>query len=198
MTLKGDDILANKKKEKAEEIRQPDVQEETSASQTNKEPSCDEQELPKEDLQGEIERLTNENAQLKDQLLRTLAEFDNFRKRSQKEKDSIYPDATAKAVNAFLPVKDNFERAFLVEGQGDPQEFIKGMHMVLTQLENGLASLGVTEMGQVGDTFDPSLHNAVMHVEDDQFGENVICEVFQKGYMLKDKVIRHAMVKVAN
>jgi len=194
MTWKGDDNLANKKPQNTGETPQPDVQEEQNTPEATAKNPCD----APQDLQAELERLTNENAELKDQLLRTLAEFDNFRKRSQKEKDSIYPDATAKAVNAFLPVKDNFERAFLMEDQGDPQEFIKGMHMVLAQLESGLASLGVTEMGQVGDAFDPSLHNAVMHTEDESFGENVICEVFQKGYMLNDKVVRHAMVKVAN
>jgi len=188
MTLKGDDNLANKKK--TAEQAEAEVQTQQPCEETTQ-PVLTEQE-------EKIAQLEKEIAQLKDQLLRSLAEFDNFRKRSQKEKDSIYPDATAKAVSAFLPVRDNFERAFLMESQGDAQDFIKGMHMVLTQFDAGLASLGVTEMGNVGDVFDPSLHNAVMHVEDDTLGENTICEVFQKGYMLKDKVIRYAMVKVAN
>ena len=165
--------------------------------QTESEETAD----PQEQLavvQKELEAAKEELAKVKDQMLRTLAEYDNYRKRTQCEKERIYPDAIADAVMQILPVKDNLERSFACEGKSDSQAFVEGIHMVYNQLEEGLKKLGVEECGAVGDAFDPTIHNAVMHVEDENLGEQVICEVFQKGYRLKDKVIRHAMVKVAN
>ena len=140
--------------------------------------------------------LEEENAQLKDKLLRTLAEYDNFRKRSQKEKESIYPDAVADTVQNFLPVLDNFERAMAFECTDE--EFRKGMDLIQKAFNEALTKLGIEEIPALGQAFDPNLHSAVMHVEDENFAENTICEVFQKGYKLGDRVIRFAMVKVAN
>ena len=131
-----------------------------------------------------------------DAYLRLLAEYDNYRKRSQKEKDSLYADIKADTVTKFLPVYDNLVRA-LKQGTED-EAYRKGVEMIMNQFCTTLQKLGVEKIEALGQTFDPTLHNAVMHVEDDEKGENEIVEVFQDGFMLGDKVIRFAMVKVAN
>jgi molecular chaperone GrpE len=173
------------------------------------EPARDAQEEAKEDGKKEkrrfrkpskeeekIEELEKEQAALNDRYLRLCAEYDNFRKRSQKEKDALYGDVKANAVSAFLPVYDNLERA-LKQGTED-EAYRKGVEMIMTQFCTTLEKLGVTPIECQGEKFDPALHNAVMHVEDEEKGENEIVEVFQKGFKLGDKVIRFAMVKVAN
>ena len=129
----------------------------------------------------------------KDKYMRMIAEYDNFRKRTQKEKENTYADAYADAVNAILPVLDNLERA---EKYDDPEAVKKGVSMTLKAATDTFAKLGITEVETK--TFDPNLHNAVMHIEDDRFGEGEIVEVLQKGYRKGDKIIRYAMVKVAN
>ena len=131
-----------------------------------------------------------------DGYLRLAAEYDNFRKRSQREKDGIYADARAATVEKFLPVYDNLERA--LSQQTTDEAFKKGVEMTMNQLVNVFEALGVKAFGTAGEAFDPALHNAVMHCEDEALGENVIAEVFQKGFTLGDKVVRFAMVKVAN
>ena len=131
-----------------------------------------------------------------DAYLRLLAEYDNYRKRSQKEKDSLYADIKADTVTKFLPVYDNLVRA-LKQGTED-EAYRKGVEMIMNQFCSTLEKLGVTKTDSLGQKFDPKFHNAVMHVEDDEKGENEIVEVFQDGFMLGDKVIRFAMVKVAN
>ncbi len=143
-----------------------------------------------------IEALEKEQAVLNDRYLRLCAEYDNFRKRSQKEKDALYGDIKANTVSAFLPVYDNLERA-LKQGTED-EAYRKGVEMIMTQFCSTLEKLGVTPIECLGEKFDPTLHNAVMHVDDEEKGENEIVEVFQKGFKLGDKVIRFAMVKVAN
>ena len=145
---------------------------------------------------AELESLKAQAAQQEDKFLRLAAEYDNYRRRTAKEKESIWSDAKAEAVQAFLPVYDNLERALKQETADEA--FKKGVEMTMTQLKTVLEKLGITEVPALGQTFDPNLHNAVMHVEDENFGENTICEVFQAGFMLGDKVIRFAMVKVAN
>ena len=135
-------------------------------------------------------------AQEHDNYLRLCAEYDNFRKRSQREKDGIYADARASTVEKFLPVYDNLERA--LSQQTADEAFKKGVEMTMNQLVNVLDGLGVTIFGAAGETFDPAIHNAVMHCEDEALGENVIAEVFQKGFKLGDKIVRFAMVRVAN
>ena len=131
-----------------------------------------------------------------DRYLRLLAEYDNYRKRSQKEKDSLYADVKSDTVAKFLPVYDNLVRA-LAQSTED-EAYRKGVEMIMTQFNTTLEKLGATRIESLGQKFDPSLHNAVMHVEDEEKGENEIVEVFQEGFMMGEKVIRYAMVKVAN
>jgi len=158
----------------------------------------------REDLQKELDGLRKkldaaqrELEHQKDLLLRTAAEYDNYRKRTAKEKQSAYADATSEAVQAFLPVEDNLERA-LAQKECSAQDLRKGVEMVQKQMRAALGKLGVTEMGKEGEPFDPAVHSAIAHVEDKGSGENTVTKVFQKGYKIGDKVVRHAMVQVAN
>ena len=148
----------------------------------------------KEDAPGPTPE--QELAAANDRYLRLMAEYDNFRKRSQKEKESLYGDIKVSAVKEFLPVYDNLQRALAAETSDEA--YRRGVEMIMAQFEKTLEKLGVTEIKSLGEKFDPKLHNAVMHVDDEEKGENEIVEVFQKGFMLGDKVIRFAMVKVAN
>ena len=143
----------------------------------------------KPDLKAEMDALN-------DKYLRICAEYDNFRKRSQKEKDSLYGDVKAETLKKFLPVYDNLVRA-LAQSTED-EAYRRGVEMIMNQFNVTMEKLGVTEIECLGKKFDPAFHNAVMHVEDEEKGENEIVEVFQKGFMMGDKVIRFAMVKVAN
>ena len=136
-------------------------------------------------------------AQMKDQLLRTMAEFDNYRKRTTKEKEQIFNRGVSYVVEAILPVIDNLERALSVAKDRE-DNFVKGVEMTYNQMISALKNLGVEQMEALGQPFDPHFHDAMQHVEDDQYGENEIVEVFQKGYMLNDVVIRPSLVKVAN
>lgn len=147
-------------------------------------------------LSEELEHLKASLSAKEEQYLRLAAEYDNFRKRSQKEKESIYADAKADALTAFLPVYDNLERALKQETADEAYK--KGVEMTMNQLKTVLEKLGITEIEALGQPFDPALHNAVMHIEDENFGENTVAEVFQAGFRLGDKVVRFAMVKVAN
>ncbi len=145
------------------------------------------------ELKEKLSAAEGEIAEQKDKYLRLLAEYDNFRRRSQKEKESIYSDAYGEALKALLPVADNLELAVRYS-EGD--KVVEGVKMVLNQLHDALSKMGIEEIETK--TFDPNVHNAVMHVEDDAYGEGEIVEVFQKGYRKGDKIIRYAMVKVAN
>ena len=186
--------------ETAGDTAQPDKQDEHAGNtqeDSKEEGKKDKRRFRKPSKEEEkIEALEKEQAVLNDRYLRLCAEYDNFRKRSQKEKDALYGDVKANAVSAFLPVYDNLERA-LKQGTED-EAYRKGVEMIMTQFCTTLEKLGVTPIDCLGEKFDPSLHNAVMHVEDEEKGENEIVEVFQKGFKLGDKVIRFAMVKVAN
>ena len=166
--------------------------EETKAPETEK--VKPEKKKNKKDL--EIESLKAELEQKSDLLLRTAAEFDNFKKRTEREKASVAEFAKAGLIKQLLPILDNIDRASLVEK--DTPDYIKGIEMIVKQFEGIAANLGITEVAQVGDTFNPEMHEAVMHVEDETLGENVIADVLQKGYKIGDTVIRAAMVKVAN
>lgn len=132
----------------------------------------------------------------KEKYLRLAAEYDNYRKRTQKEKDSLYGDIKADTLRKFLPVYDNLERA--LKQETEDEAYRRGIEMIMTQFENTMTALGVTEIKAQGEKFDPEKHNAVMHVEDESLGENEIVEVFQKGFAMGEKIIRFAMVKVAN
>ena len=138
-------------------------------------------------------------ADLTDRLKRSMAEFDNFRKRSEKEKATMFDMGARSIVEKILPVVDNFERAMVAAPkEGDGKAFADGITMIYNQLKKTLEDLGVKPIDCVGQAFDPNFHNAVMHVEDESLGENVVAEELLKGYMYKDSVLRHSMVKVAN
>lgn len=147
------------------------------------------------ELEKKLEAAQQELAAANDKYMRMIAEYDNYRRRTAKEKDGIYADAYADALTGILPIIDNLERAV---GVGEAEALQKGLSMTLKGAEDALAKMGVTSFGQKGETFDPERHNAVMHVEDEAFGENEITEVFQKGYAKGDKILRFAMVIVAN
>lgn len=131
-----------------------------------------------------------------DHLKRNMAEFDNFKKRMQKEKESMYSTIVADFVSELLPVMDNFEKA--VDAETKDESYKNGMKMIYSQIDDLLKKAGVEEIEALGKEFDPNYHEAVMHIEDDKYKEKEIVEVFRKGYKLGDKVIRHTMVKVAN
>ena len=134
---------------------------------------------------------------VKDQFTRLTAEYDNYRKRTTKEKDNIYQDARADTIKAFLAVYDNLERAAASEG-GDDSPHKQGLVMIFGQFKELLGKLGVTEIEALGKPFDPEKMNAVMHIDDESLGENVVAQVFQAGFQVGDKIVRHAIVQVAN
>ncbi|MEG1255122.1 nucleotide exchange factor GrpE [Clostridium sp.] len=144
---------------------------------------------------AENKELKEEIDSLKDKLLRTVAEYDNFRKRTIKEKENIYTEACTDVLKEMLPVLDNLQRAISVDGNAE--DLKKGIEMTVNQFCGSLEKLGVEEIPSEGD-FDPNFHNAVMHVEDENIGKNQVVEVFQSGYKKGNKVLRHSMVKVAN
>lgn len=151
----------------------------------------------KDSLDSELENIRNQLSQVNDKLLRTLAEYDNYRKRTQKEKEAIYFDSKSEIIMKLLPVIDNFERAEKAD-QPDFETYKKGMDMIFSQLTEAVKSLGVESFGVPGDSFDPNMHNGVMHTQDEELGENVVADVFIKGYKMGDKILRPASVKVAN
>ena len=167
-----------------EETLQPEIEAEAPAEETPVEPAA-----PAVDWQRKYE-------EAHDAHLRLAAEYDNFRKRTLKEKEASYGNGKADAVAKLLPVYDNLERALKQETAD--AAFKKGVEMTMTELVKILTSLGVEIFGEAGETFDPNLHNAVLHIDDENFGENVIAQVFQKGFKIGDKVVRFAMVQVAN
>lgn len=146
-------------------------------------------------LADENKKLENELSTVKDRLLRMSAEYDNFRKRTAKEKEGIYSDACEDVLKYIFPVLDNLERAASV--QGSVEDIKKGIEMTLRQFKDSLEKLQIEEV-PTADGFDPNLHNAVMHIDDNSFGKNEVVEVFQKGYKRGSKILRHSMVKVAN
>ena len=166
---------------------------------SKKEEEILQEEVAEEAADAEVVEETREEADelalLNDKYLRLVAEYDNYRKRTAKEKESIYPEAKVGVVAAFLPVMDNLERALATAGD-DP--IYEGVKMISKQFTEVLKSIGVEEIPAVGEKFDPDFHNAVMHIDDENYGENEICEEFQKGYKLGERIIRYSMVKVAN
>lgn len=137
--------------------------------------------------------------ELTDKVARQMAEFDNFRKRTEREKSQMYEVGAKDIIEKILPVVDSFERGFAAAGEDKKEDpFVEGMDKVYKQLVTTLEEAGVKAIEAVGQPFDPEFHNAVMHIEDESLGENVVAEEFQKGYMYRDSVVRHSMVKVAN
>ena len=201
--------MSKEQKTETAEVEQEKTEtaaEETKAEKTEAAPEAeaaedkkeDKKEEKKEDKPAEKTEETKPaaDAAMNDKYLRLCAEYDNYRKRSQKEKDALYGEVKASALKSFLPVYDNLVRA--LNQSTEDEAYKKGVEMIMAEFKKTMEKLGVTEMDCLGKTFDPAFHNAVMHVEDETKGENEIVEVFQQGFMLGDKVIRFAMVKVAN
>lgn len=185
----------NAEPEKESTQQQPEG---TTASAPQKEPSKRKEKKEKKDQQAEkLDAMQKELDAQKDQYLRLAAEYDNFRKRSQREREAAFNDSKAAVLTEILPVIDNFERASQNKEAGY-EDFQKGIDMTFQQLMEIMKKLGVEAFGKEGDPFDPNIHNAVMHVEDETLDENIVTDVFSKGYQLGDRVLRHAMVKVAN
>ena len=194
---------SKKKKTKAEpEAEAEQTVPETEAAEEAAKPEAEEpkqEEKPAEEPKAKAEKEPDFKSQLaaeKDKYLRLLAEYDNFRRRSQKEKENIYTDVRGETLKKFLPVYDSLWRALTQTAEDDPSR--KGLEMIMTQYENALSQLGVSLIEAVGQPFDANFHNAVMHVEDESVGENIVVEEFEKGFKIGDKVLRYSVVKVAN
>lgn len=183
----------SKKEKQNETLQQEPVVEEQDVKQ---EAAAEPEETAVDPLLSKLESLKDQVAGQEDKYLRLAAEYDNYRKRTAKEKESLWTDVKADTAGAFLPVYDNLERA-LKQDTAD-EAFKKGVEMTMNQLKEVLTKLGITEIPAQGQPFDPKYHNAVMHVEDESLGQNVVAEVFQTGFQCGEKVIRFAMVKVAN
>lgn len=175
-----------------EEVVHPSEEEVTIEEEAAVTPPNSEEEVPLVPEEELEEQLRKEE----EKYLRLLAEYDNFRKRSQRERDAAWTTAKAETAEAFLPVYDNLERA--LKQETSDEAYAKGVEMIMTQMKTVLENLGVEEIAALGKPFDPELHNAVMHIEDEALGDNIVVEVFQTGFQINGKVIRHAMVKVAN
>ena len=187
--------MAKKHEEPEKNEKEPAAPEAAKQAEAPKQPEGSKQKAESKQPDA-LEQAKAAQAQEHDQFLRLAAEYDNFRKRTQREKDGIYQDAVADTVKKFLPVYDNLERA--LHHETADEAYKKGVEMTLTELVKILDALGVKPFGEAGETFDPQRHNAVMHIEDESLGENVVAEEFQKGYLYRDSVVRHSMVKVAN
>lgn len=197
----NDEILEETEQESAEDMSQEQTDAQAAENQPDdKDVQTDDKKRffgkKKDKKDKQIEDLT---AQLDDLRKRNLAEFENFRKRTEKEKSTMFDMGAKSVVEKLLPIIDNFERGFAglsEEQMSDP--FVSGMDMVYKQLVKALADMGVEPIEAVGKPFDPNLHNAVMHVEDENLGENTVAQEFQKGYLYHGSVVRHSMVQVAN
>ena len=192
----------SKKKEKKDPVQETpmapeeEILEEQSEPVQETEPQADAAVEEPEGAPEETGPSAEEALIPKEQFLRLAAEYDNYRKRTAREKENLWTEAKADTVQAFLPVYDNLERA-LKQDTAD-EAYKKGVEMIMAQMKEVFAKLGVTEIEAQGQPFDPNLHNAVMHIEDENLGENTVAQVFQAGFMLGEKVIRFAMVQVAN
>ena len=191
--------MSKKEKQKKAAAAEPAAETEPVKEETDEvsaEQMPNEEPAKEEAGQSEAEKLRAELAREHDQYLRLAAEYDNFRKRSRKEKEALYTDVKAETVAKFLPVFDDLERALANETADEAYK--KGVELTMAGLRKVMTGLGVEEFGETGDPFDPNAHNAVMHIENEELGENVLAQVFQKGFRIGEKVIRHAVVQVAN
>ena len=186
-----EEVPEEKPAEEIKEEAKPEEKKDKKASKRDKKT-----EEKKSEEQKAEDAHAAEIAAMNDKYLRLYAEYDNYRKRSQKEKDNLYGDIKADVLGKFLPVYDNLERA--LAQKTEDEAYRRGVEMIMAQFKATMEKLGVTEIESLGQKFDPNLHNAIMHVDDEEKGENEIVEVFQQGFRIGDKVIRFAMVKVAN
>lgn len=175
--------------ENSDEILVENIEETKSEETSN--------EVLENELLDKLQKKEKECEEYLDMLKRTMADFDNFRKRTQKEKEGLYDEGFSEAVKQILPVLDNFERA-VAYTDSENKSIIDGIEMILKMFKDVLQKMGVEEIPSMGEKFDPDYHNAIMHIEDESLEENTIADVMQKGYKYKDKIIRHSMVKVAN
>ena len=190
--------MSEKKKKDMEQPEQtaPETAQETPAEETPEVPEVEETFTVSREQMEQFESLAKLLSDGNDKYLRLAAEYDNYRKRTTKEKESIYSDAKLDTVKPFLDVADNLDRAVSQFEEGDPHR--QGVEMICKQFTAVLEKLGVTEIEALGQPFDPEKHNAVMHIDDESLAENTVAEVFRKGYQMGDRVVRFAMVKVAN
>ena len=186
-------------KEETEEQKQ-DVQTEGEASEeVSEEASSKNKKISKKEKKEKKDKKDIKIEELNDRLMRLMAEYDNYRKRTDREKSAMYEMGVRAIIEKIIPVIDNFERGFDSISEEDKENpFVQGMDKIYTQFVTTLEEMGVKAIEAVGKEFDPNMHNAVMHVEDESLGENMVAEEFQKGYMYKDVVVRCSMVKVAN
>lgn len=195
--------MEENKEVKNEELKDEEVKEENDIKETdnveqtesNETDEVNEEDMEENKLEEENKKLQEELDLTKDRLLRLTAEYDNYRKRTAKEKEGIYSDAYVDVLKEIVPILDNLERA--IAADGSIEDLKKGIEMTIKGCKDSFGKLGVEEIDASGE-FDPNLHNAVMHIEDENLGKNVVAEVFQKGYKKDEKIIRHTMVKVAN
>ena len=197
---KNDDVTAETETEETEEVTEESCEAEENSEETDTEEKTEKSE-EKKGLFGKKKKDKKDEKieELTDRVKRQMAEFDNFRKRTEKEKASMYEIGAREIIEKILPVVDNFERglATIPEEEKD-SPFADGMTKIYKQMMTAFEEMGVKAIDAVGEEFNPDYHNAVMHVEDEEAGENVVVEEFQKGYLYKDHVVRHSMVKVAN
>ncbi len=179
-----------------DDLRTPDMDSEAQDVTTQSEDTEIQAEQTVIEEPDPLTQLQQQNAELNDRYLRLMAEYDNFRKRTQREKEDLYSSVTASTVEKFLPVMDNFIRASSFEQGSD--DFKKGFDLIYSGFASVLEGLGVTPFGQPGDAFDPTVHNAISHIEDPSLGNTVVSQVLQQGYKMGDRVIRCAMVQTAN
>ncbi len=172
-------------------------QEEINNSNQQQDTKENEMDIELQELKKNEKKTKEELKKQKELLLRTAAEYDNYRKRSEKEKLAVYNDAVAKTIELLLPAIDSIDIA-KQNMENVPDEYKRGLELIINQIKTSFERIGIKECGKEGEKFDPRYHNAVMHIEDENLGENTIAEVLQKGYIISDKVIRPAMVKVAN
>lgn len=188
--------MAETKETKVENTEEnAEVKEEVKVEEKTEKPEPKKEKKSK--ANAELEKVKAELESKNDLLLRTAAEFDNFKKRTERERFTVAEFAKANIIKELLPILDNIDRAETLEDKSG-EDYIKGIEMIVKQFLGLSEKLGISELAQVGDTFDPNYHEAVMHIEDETLGENIIAEVLQKGYKIGDTVIRPAMVKVAN
>jgi molecular chaperone GrpE len=190
----------SKKEKEQKEQKEPVTEQAADQAPAQEETPKQEPQAPEtakaEPKESEAEQLQKKLAAEHDNFLRLAAEYDNFRKRSRKEKEALYTDVKAETAGKFLPVFDDLERALANETADEAYK--KGVELIMNEFRKIMKDLGVEEFGENGDAFDPNAFNAVMHIEDENLGENVVAQVFQKGFRIGEKVIRHAVVKVAN
>lgn len=188
--------MAKNKKEETKAQQAAEEAAQAAAEATEEAAEEETKETAASESDGQVEALKKQLEEMKDSKLRLAAEYDNFRKRSQREKDSIYADASLATAAKFLPVLDNLERA--AKQETADEAYKKGVEMTLGQMYQVMEKMGITEIPALGEQFDPEVHNAVLHIDDETIDDNTIVEVFEKGFKMGDRVLRHSIVKVAN